>query len=205
MSPPNPDLLSQVSSWAIRQIDKGYKGFELLIRSNTGYVLVDRYPGEKNTIESILADIQANAAGAETTTQFRLTAVSDGQGQHNPTRAITLAPSEPLHESERYEDRNIVRLCLEHIDKQNRVITQVVPACLAAMGGMVQGLSTHFGTIADTHEAALRILRESRVETLEAERMMMLEASKQARVDKIVDLGLATIPQLLAKFGEKKS
>lgn len=100
----------------------------------------------------------------------------------------------------------MTRLLLEHVDKQNRVIAQVVPACLAAMGGMVQGLSTHFGTIAETHESALRVLRENRVASLESERAMMSEMARQQRFDKFLDAGMAFLPQIIAKLGsgEKK-
>ena len=95
-------------------------------------------------------------------------------------------------------------MLLEHVDKQNRVIAQVVPACLAAMGGMVQGLSTHFGTIAETHESALSVLRENRVATLEGERAAMIEMSRQARYDKMLEMGMAVLPHVIAKLGDKE-
>src|SRR5262245_1473528 len=139
------ETLARFSGWAIRQIEKGYKGFELYTREGAQSSLIDRYPADKTGIESIVVDAFANAHGAETSVSYQVKAVNDGSGPW-PSRSIVVPPSEPLHEPERYEDRNMTRLLLEHVDKQNRVIAQVVPACLAAMGGMVQGLSTHFGT-----------------------------------------------------------
>jgi hypothetical protein len=78
------------------------------------------------------------------------------------------------------------------------------PACLAAMGGMVQGLSSHFGTLAETHEAAIRALRENRVETLDTERVMLLDAAQQQRVDKLIDVGVAMLPQIVETLGKDK-
>src|SRR5688572_1832881 len=200
---PQQDTLARFSGWANRQLEKGYKGFELHVRNGSQSSLIDRYVADKNAIESIVADAFANAQGAEHTITFLVYAVNDGAGPW-PSRSIVVPASAPLHEPERYEERNMLRLLLEHVDKQNRVIAQVVPACLAAMGGMVQGLSTHFGTIAETHESALRTLRESRAESLDSERAMMIEASKQARVDKMLDVGMAMIPQILQKLEDKE-
>jgi hypothetical protein len=192
-----------IAGWVLRQIEKGYKGFELYLRDGATYSLVEQYTASKESAASIYADACDNARGFETTAQFLVRAQNDGPGPY-PSRSLLIAPSAPLHEPERYEDRNMTRLLLEHIDKQNRVIAQVVPACLAAMGGMVQGLSTHFGTLAETHEAAIRSLRDSRVESIEAERAMMLEASKQARIDKLVEVGVSMLPQIVEKIGSEK-
>ncbi len=197
------DVLAQFSNWANRQIEKGYKGFELFVRDGSQLSLVDRYAADKKSIESIVADAFSNAQGAEVSISFQVRAVNDGAGPW-PSRSLVVPAAAPLHEPERYEERNALRLLLEHVDKQNRVIAQVVPACLAAMGGMVQGLSTHFGTIAETHESALKMLRENRVESLESERAMMVEASRQARTDKMLEIGMAMIPQVIEKLGGDK-
>src|SRR5688500_13806000 len=128
---PQQDTLSRFSGWAQRQVEKGYKGFELYVRDGAQFNLIDRYAADKNAIEAIVADAYANAQGAEHTVTFQVRAVNDGAGPW-PSRSIVVPPSAPLHEPERYEERNMLRLLLEHVDKQNRVIAQVVPACLAA-------------------------------------------------------------------------
>jgi hypothetical protein len=198
------DILAQFANWANRQIEKGFKGFELFVRDGSQLSLVDRYAADKKSIEAIVADAFSNAQGAEVSTSFQVQAVNDGSGPW-PSRSLVVPASAPLHEPERYEERNSLRLLLEHVDKQNRVIAQVVPACLMAMGGMVQGLSSHFANIAETHEAALKTLRENRVEHLESERAMFAEAAKQARTDKLLDVGMAMIPTVLAKLGDKEN
>jgi hypothetical protein len=191
-----------VAGWVGRQVDKGYKGFELYAREGAALSLVDRYAAERGAAEAIWQDAKENAQGHEGTSSFVVRALNDGPGPY-PSRSFSIAPPLPLHEPERFEERNAMRLLLEHIDKQNRVLTQVVPACLAAMGGMVQGLSGHFGTLAETHEAAIRTLRDSRVASLDAERAMMMDASRQARIDKLIDAGIGMLPHLIERMEKK--
>ncbi len=162
----------------------------------------DSFEAGPNAAASIWTEAQGNADGREMGGAFVLRAMNDSTGPH-PSRSFAIPPSMPLHEPERFEDRNMTRLLLEHIDKQNRVLTQVVPACLAAMGGMVQGLSSHFGTLAETHESAIRTLRDSRVQSIEAERLMLADASRQARVDKLIDVGVAMLPAVIEQLGKK--
>lgn len=202
MSSSQQDTLARFASWAMRQVERGYKGFEMFREGNPN-APIDRYPADRSGIEAIVADAFADAHGAERSISYHVRAVNDGSGPW-PSRAIVVPAAEPLHEPERYEERNTTRLLLEHLDKQNKVITQVVPACLAAMGGMVQGLSTHFGTISETHESAMRVLRENRVDALESERTMMIEAGRQARTDKLLEMGMAMLPQIIEKFADRK-
>lgn len=190
-----------IATWVHRQVTAGYKGFELYRRESQDRSLVDRYPADKAAAEAIYDDAKSNAGDAGGS--FLLQALNDGPGPH-PSRSFLVRPPAPMHEPERFEDRNSMRLLLEHIDNQNRVISQVVPACLAAMGNMVQGLSAHFGTLAETHEAAIRTLRDSRVESLETERVMMLDAARQQRMDKLIDVGVAMLPQLVESIGKGK-
>ncbi|MCC7383926.1 MAG: hypothetical protein IT384_18935 [Deltaproteobacteria bacterium] len=192
-----------IAGWVGRQIDKGYKGFELYARDGAALSLVDRYTADRSAAEAIWADAKENASGAETTSAFVVRALNDAAGPY-PSRSFSIPPPMPLHEPERFEERNAMRLLLEHIDKQNKVLTQVVPACLAAMGGMVQGLSAHFGTLAETHKAAIRTLRDGRVASLDAERAMMLDAARQARIDKLIDAGIAMLPQVLEHAATEK-
>jgi len=192
-----------IAGWVFRQIDKGYKGFELLIREGASHALVERYAAERGSADAIYADARDNAQGLDMPTYFTVRALNDGPGPY-PSRSFFIAASLPMHEPERFEERNVVRLLLEHIDKQNRVMTEVVPACLVSMGSMVQGLSSHFGTLAETHEAAARTLRESRVDSVEGERAMLHEASRQARMDKMLDTGIALLPQILEKLAREK-
>ncbi|MFO0722833.1 MAG: hypothetical protein U1E65_03545 [Myxococcota bacterium] len=193
------DTTNPISAWVSKQIERGFKGFELYAREATGPALVDRYPADPNPAEMIYADAKENAQAFQTAPSFLVYALDDGAGPH-PSRAFSVPAPLPLHEPERFEERNTLRLLLEHIDKQNRVLTQVVPACLAAMGGMVQGLSAHFGTLAETHEAAIKTLRDSRANSLDAERAMMLEAARQARIDRLVEAGIGMLPSVLGKL-----
>ncbi|MFO0726508.1 MAG: hypothetical protein U1E65_22165 [Myxococcota bacterium] len=193
------DTTNPIASWVSKQIDRGFKGFELYAREVTGQALVDRYPADPNPAEAIYGDARENAQGFQTSPSFLVYALDDGPGPH-PSRAFSVPSPIPLHEPERFEERNTMRLLLEHIDKQNRVLTQVVPACLAAMGGMVQGLSAHFGTLAETHDEAIKTLRDSRSSSLDAERAMMLEAARQARIDKLVEAGIGMLPSVLSKL-----
>ena len=193
-----------IAAWVGKQIERGFKGFELYARDAAAATLVDRYPADPSPAEVIYADAKENAQGFQTAPNFLLYALDDGSGPH-PSRAFSVPAPLPLHEPERFEERNTMRLLLEHIDKQNRVLTQVVPACLAAMGGMVQGLSAHFGTLAETHDAAIKTLRDSRATSLDAERAIMLEASRQARLDKLVEAGIGMLPAVLTKLSTEES
>lgn len=191
-----------IASWIERQVAKGFKGFELLAREGQALSLVDRYPASHGVADTIYGDAVENAAGVtDHASAFVVRALSEGAGPF-PTRAFTVQQALPLHEPERYGDANTLRLLLEHIDKQNKVIVQVVPACLASMGGMVNGLSQHFGTLAETHESAIRALRESRTASLEAERAMMLDVARQQRFDKLLDTGIGMLPAVIEKLGK---
>lgn len=190
-----------IAAWVTRQVSSGYKGFELYRRDSGDRSLVDRYAANAQAAEAIYEDAKGNAG--DSGAGFLLQALNDGPGPH-PSRSFLVPAPMPMHEPERFEERNAMRLLLEHVDKQNRVIAQVVPACLAAMGGMVQGLSSHFGTLAETHEAPIRALRENRVETLDTERVMLLDAARQQRVDKLIDVGVAMLPQIVESLGKDK-
>ena len=124
-----------IAAWVGKQIERGFKGFELYARDAAAATLVDRYPADPSPAEVIYADAKENAQGFQTAPNFLLYALDDGSGPH-PSRAFSVPAPLPLHEPERFEERNTMRLLLEHIDKQNRVLTQVVPACLAAMGAI---------------------------------------------------------------------
>src|SRR5262245_46381950 len=102
MTTTQQEILARFSGWAIRQIEKGYKGFELHVRDGAQSSLVERYSADKNGIEAIVAEAFANAHGAETSVTYQVRAVNDGGG-HGPSRSIVIPPSEPLHEPERYE------------------------------------------------------------------------------------------------------
>src|SRR5688572_18103808 len=99
MTTPQQETVSRFSSWAHRQIEKGYKGFELFVRDGSQLTLVDRYSADKSSIEAIVADSFANAQGAETSVSFQVRAVNDGAGPW-PSRSIVVPASEPLHEPE---------------------------------------------------------------------------------------------------------
>lgn len=190
-----------------RANEAGYKGFELFASEGAALSFVERYAGEIGVADTIFADASQYAKGFGLGSRFFLKACNDGTGPSpsaSPSFAFYIPAAPPLHEPERHDAHNLTRLLIEFVDRQNRVITQVVPACMGAMGGMVQGLATHFGTLAETQDAAIRTLREHKLATIEAERMMLADATRAARLDKLVDVGLAMLPQVLEAATKKQ-
>ena len=187
-----------IAGWIRRQVERGYRAFALMMREGAAVSLVDQYTVDKDVADRIYRDAIENAQAFDHPTVYLVRALRDGDGP-TPTRTFSIAGQPPLHEPDRYEMRHIDRLLLEHIDKQNRVIAQVVPACIAAMGSMVQGMGAHFTALADTHESAIRAIRSSKVDQLEAERQMKKDARRDARVGKLIEVGLSMVPQLVGE------
>ena len=194
-------MSNPMTDFCKRAIDRGFKGFVLLVRTPTGLEQIDEYAASPHVADLIYRDAVANAQGlAEPFAAFVCRA--EGQeGGSGPTRAFSVNRGPSPHQVDRYDSSqtSVVRMLLEHIDKQNHVITGVLPQNVAASSQMVSALSGHLTNITNTHGEAVTVLREGKIETLTAEKALMEQAERSERVNKLIDLGLQLLPALIQK------
>ena len=188
-----------IASFVSGVAKSGYKGLELYVRVGHGVELAGKYVIAPNVADQVFEDAQMNAAGFdELVSEFMLKAKGDN-GEADLTRHFSITRPPSPHMPDRFEgtDRAMVRLLLEQNERSHRIITQVVPQVMAHQAAMFTGLSGHMSEMLNTHGQALQVLRDGRVEQLQAEREMVREAAREQRIDMMWNAFAALAPQVI--------
>lgn len=189
---------------------KGCTGLRLLVRvGSAGLQQVDEYALDGHAAGQVLTDASINAEGFEESASFFvLQAFLDGQEKPAASHSFAIRRAPGLDTPDRYdpEDRAQLRLAYEQLDKSHKVIAHMVPATIGAAIGplaeMIRVMTGHFQQMSTAQQEELRELRRiresaDRAATIQAEREMLRDVTREERMGKLIDMGLNMAPQLL--------
>lgn len=196
--------------WITKQSARGAQGFKLFVREGAVWTQLDTYQATATVDQDLWRDAQSNADGfTDMISTFTVKAISVDGGVETVigSRVISLRQTAgDNYVGEKFEPTMAaqMRLMMEHMDRQARVITQVLPAVTVAATNTLNAVTAHLAQLAESHAEAVRVIKEDRVATIRAEQEGMEALARQERLDKILDQVGNVLPLLLTSGEEAK-
>lgn len=195
-----------IADFVSRATKRGLCGFRLSVRVGQALEQVDEYAASEPGVEGMIwRDAKANAEGFQDLVTAYVLQSFAADNTPGPSRSFSIVRTAlPAHGTDRYNASSdaALRLALEQLDRAHKVIAGLVPATMVQLTQMIGALAGPIEQMSQTNAEALQELRTQRGASQDAERAMLRDAAREARIDKLVDMGIAMLPTVIEKFGK---